>query len=169
MSPSQTEIAKACAVVDTAGMVMVKEEESQEVQGVSRGHQEPGETSDPDNSHLLSIISHGRAQYWVPGGAESGNLHLTENISLTCFTFWLHPGGLAAADICTIPVLLFTVYCPQVKCVRHQSRGGVGHLVIIQYSNSCLCSKKKLNIFWKCLKMWAWLLALIFYYHLKNV
>ena len=43
VSPSQTEIAKACAVVDSAGMVMVKEEDTQEVQGV-RSH-EPGETS----------------------------------------------------------------------------------------------------------------------------
>ena len=44
MSPSQTEIAKACAVVDSAGMVMVQEKESQEGQEVSSRHQEPGET-----------------------------------------------------------------------------------------------------------------------------
>ena len=42
MSPSQTEIAKACAVVDSAGIVMVQEQESQDIQGVSRS-QEPGE------------------------------------------------------------------------------------------------------------------------------
>ena len=46
MSPSQTEIAKACAVVDSAGIVMVQEKESQEDQGASSQHQEPGETWD---------------------------------------------------------------------------------------------------------------------------
>ena len=46
VSPSQTEIAKACAVVDSAGMVMVQEKESQEDQGASIRHQEPGETWD---------------------------------------------------------------------------------------------------------------------------
>ena len=44
MSPSQTEIAKACAVVDSAGMVMIQEKETQEDQGASIRHQEPGET-----------------------------------------------------------------------------------------------------------------------------
>ena len=56
VSPSQTEIAKACAVVDSAGMVMVQEKESQEIQGVTRS-QEPGEeTSEYLESRLGMIV-----------------------------------------------------------------------------------------------------------------
>ena len=53
VSPSQTEIAKACAVVDSAGMVMVQEKESQEIQGVTRS-QEPGEET--SESRLRRIV-----------------------------------------------------------------------------------------------------------------
>ena len=44
VSPSQNDIAKACAVVDSGGVVMVQEqEETKEVSSVKSSHQGPGQ------------------------------------------------------------------------------------------------------------------------------
>ena len=50
MSPSQTEIAAACAVVDSAGMVMVREQETGDREGVTRSH-EPGDDQSPSSPY----------------------------------------------------------------------------------------------------------------------
>ena len=77
VSPSQTEIAKACAVVDSAGMVMVKEEETQGQTTTS--HREPGDQQTADRVRPGIFLT--SCQYFLMG-VHTGSLEVVS--TATC-------------------------------------------------------------------------------------